>query len=104
MDLVDNYFRRGVLLTWGHVWRYIAAMNIHDQLVTDIDAFLARHGMFPTEFGVLALSNKHTVRRLREGMGISSHRIARLYEFMADYDRSHGRRGQKKANHSSVAA
>lgn len=46
-------------------------MDIHDQLVKDIDAFLLRHGMYKTEFGVLALGNKHTVRRLHAGMGIS---------------------------------
>lgn len=82
----------------------LARMNIHDQLVKDIDAFLLRHGMYKTEFGVLALGNKHTVRRLHAGMGISSHRIAALYRFMADYDRLHGSRRQKKANHPNIAA
>lgn len=79
-------------------------MNIHDQLVADIEAFMQRHEMHKTDFGVLSLGNKHTVRRLRNGMGISSHRIARLYKFMADYDRLHGRRGQKKATHVRAAA
>ena len=80
-------------------------MNIHDKLVKDIDAFLLRHGMFKTDFGVLALGNKHTVRRLHAGMGISSHRIARLYSFMADYDRLHAsNKRQKKANQGSRVA
>lgn len=93
-------------MTRGHVWRYHAHMSIHDKLVSDIDAFLLRHGMFPTTFGVLSLGNKHTVRRLRGGMGISSHRIARLYAFMADYDRLHvsNKRQKKAANQSRAAA
>ena len=78
--------------------------SIHSQLVADINAFLARHNLYPTEFGILALGNKHTVRRLRNGMGISSHRIDRLYKFMADYERIHGVPRQKKATSSRVAA
>lgn len=83
----------------------VATMDIHEKLVRDIDAFLLRHRMHKTEFGERALGNKHTVRRLHNGMGISSHRIARLYSFMADYDRLHAsNRRQKKANLSNVAA
>ena len=80
----------------------VVAMNIHDQLVADIEAFLLKHGMSKTELGIHALSNKHTVRRLHEGMGISSHRIAALYNFMRAYETGNGRR--RKANHSSIQA
>lgn len=66
---------------------YHERMDILKQLTADIDAFLARHGMLPTQFGVLALNDGGLMTKLRGGTDIRASRIDRIYKFMSDYEK-----------------
>ena len=72
--------------------------TIADQLLADIEAFLDRYEMKPTTFGWLSCRDKATVRRLREGLGITSKRIDQIREFMRTYEgngpANRGKRGR----------
>ena len=76
-------------------------MSSTDILLADIEAFIARSGMTPTEFGLKALNNPAFLIHLRSGGDVRLRTADKVRAFMTDHDR--GRR-QKKANHSSVAA
>ena len=99
---VDKKDWRGVLLTRTAADTNVAAMGIHDTLIADIEAFLLRHGMNQTQFGIASLGNPHILRRLRDGHGLSTTRADKLYSWMREYDRGNGRR--RKANHPSLVA
>lgn len=73
--------------------------TIADQLLADIERFLAEHEMKPTTFGWLSCRDKATVRRLREGLGITSKRIDQIREFMANFE-GNGRRARRKRAHA----
>ena len=60
-------------------------------LLREIEQFLVEHNLPATRFGRLACNDLHTVRRLRQGLGVTMRRVERLREFMRKYkDRSSG--------------
>ena len=76
-------------------------MSSTDILLAEIEAFIVRTGMTPTEFGVQALRDPAFMIRLRAGSDVRLRTADKVRAFMA----SHGRGRQKKANHNrSVAA
>jgi len=56
-----------------------------EELLADIDAFLARHEMAPSTFGA-ALNDRHFVRQLRAGRRVWPETEARVRNFMAGKD------------------
>jgi aspartate carbamoyltransferase catalytic subunit len=54
-------------------------------LLAEIEAFCARHGLSETRFGELALHDKPFVSQLRGGRDLRSSTVHRLREFMAGY-------------------
>lgn len=62
------------------------SMTTHE-LIEEIDAFLKRSGMTQSAFGLRALNDSHFVRRLREGKDVRLRTVARLRQFMRDFER-----------------
>lgn len=58
-------------------------MSIRDQLLADIERFLARTGMDHTRFGKEALNDPAFVSRLRAGKDVRTKTIERIRTFMA---------------------
>jgi hypothetical protein len=53
-----------------------------EQLLTEIDAFLATQELKETTFGEAALRDRHFVRQLREGREPRSRTVARVRQYM----------------------
>lgn len=60
--------------------------SFHDELRSDVEAFLAKTGLKPTRLGRLAANDAHAVSRLRAGLGITIRRADQLREFMAKFE------------------
>lgn len=57
-----------------------------DTLLTEIEAFMATHGMSQTAFGQAALGDRHFVRQIREeGRRVWPETAAKVRTFMATY-------------------
>jgi hypothetical protein len=54
-------------------------------LINDIEAFMASHGVSPTAFGQRALGDRHFVRQLRAGRRLWPETEAKVRTFMATY-------------------
>lgn len=61
-------------------------MNTSARLLEDIEAFLQRHRMSATAFGLAAINDGHLVRRLRKGRGVNSRTLDRVKLYMAKTD------------------
>ena len=57
-----------------------------EQLLADVEAFLARHSMAATPFGDSALGDRHFVRQLREGRRVWPETEEKVRGFMAEYE------------------
>lgn len=84
----------------------VTAMSTQESLVAEVNAFLARHGMKPPDFGKLAMNDLGFVYRLRDGLDVRASTIDKLRRFMAEYDREHplARRRPRKAEAARSAA
>lgn len=60
-------------------------MTAREQLLADIEAFIARHAMYPTTFGRLAANDTALVSRLRNGATVRLDTAERLRRFMSEY-------------------
>jgi hypothetical protein len=58
-------------------------MSTIQQIVKEIDAFLADTGMAETYFGALAVKNPNLISRVRAGGDMNSRTIDRVREFIA---------------------
>jgi len=70
------------------IWKYpttTIGMTAREQLISEIEAFLERHQMYPTTFGRLAANDTALVSRLRNGASVRLDTADRLRKFMADY-------------------
>ncbi len=56
-----------------------------EKILSDIEAFLATHGIAPTRFGDEALGDRHLVRQLREGRRLWPETEAKVRKFMSEY-------------------
>ena len=54
-------------------------------LITDIEAFCAKHNLTDGQFGVAALYDKNFVPDLREGRDLRTSTVERVRSFMAQY-------------------
>lgn len=57
-----------------------------EQLLSDIEAFCATHGLAETRFGELAMGDKPFVKQLRDGRDIRVSTVHKLRAFMASYE------------------
>ena len=57
-----------------------------DDLLARVEAFLTRHSMKPTSFGIQACRDPSTVPRLRARKGITLERVEQIERFMEEYE------------------
>lgn len=60
-------------------------MTLHEEIVAEIDAFLARTGMAPSRFGHEAIGDKALVMRLKRGRQLRTDTIEALRLYMHTY-------------------
>lgn len=63
----------------------IPLMSTSKELLKEIEAFMSRHDMKATTFGLSSCADPHVVRWLREGGGVTSTRIDKIKRFIRDY-------------------
>ncbi len=73
-------------------------MSTGENLLKQIDAFIARTGMSETRFGILAVGDGHLVRRLREHKSITIRRLDQVQWFMSAHADGAGSADQKVAS------
>lgn len=78
-------------------------MSTNQILLSEIEAFLERHKMAPTVFGVAAVSDGHLVRKLKSGRGITTNKMDRIRDFIRDY-KPGGQRSRGRCRAVSAAA
>lgn len=62
-------------------------MSDPKKLLAEIEAFIVKHGLNPTQFGVLAKNDSALVFRLREGGDVYTKTATELRRFMETYPR-----------------
>ena len=67
-------------------------MNANQQLLAEIDAYLASSGMAATTFGKRAANNSQVVDRMREGSSVTLKTADRIRQFIRDSQPNRGRR------------
>ncbi len=67
-------------------------MSTRDQVLEEIESFMARHGMSAGDFGIKCMRNPSFVYRLREGHDIRASSIDKVRAFIAARDRPLARR------------
>lgn len=54
-------------------------------IIQEIDEFLAKHTMAESQFGKLAVNDRHLVKQIREGRDLRLSTVERIRAFMAEY-------------------
>lgn len=67
-------------------------MSSADALLQEIEDFLQRSGMTPTQFGQGAMNNSSFVRQLRSGSGVTLRTLDKVRAFMAEERRKRPKR------------
>lgn len=62
-------------------------MDTQEQLLIEIDAFLARTGMKESMFGYKAVNDGKLIGYLRSGRSITLRRFDQIRAFMRDYEK-----------------
>ena len=60
-------------------------MDIRQQLVDEIDTFLARHSMTAADFGIAAMRDIAFFYKLRKGRDVRVSTVDRVRKYMAGY-------------------
>lgn len=60
-------------------------MSEHDKLLAEIERFLSKTGMGPTQFSVEAAGQRALMTRLRKGEGVTLATVDRVRRFMREY-------------------
>lgn len=60
-------------------------MSTNETLIADIEAFLERFAMPPTQFGLRAIGDAKLVSELKEGRDLRTSTVERIRNFMRDY-------------------
>lgn len=76
---------RLIVIDHSHACDYGSAMDTINDLIGDIESYLARTGMTETQFGLAAINDGSLIsRRLRGGMNVKISTIDKVRRFMAD--------------------
>lgn len=78
-------------------------MSDPKKLLAEIEAFIVKHGLNPTQFGVLAKNDSALVFRLREGGDVYTKTATELRRFMETYPRPLQVAGRKSARSAAHA-
>lgn len=79
-------------------------MTAQDKIKMEINAFLKKTGMLPTQFGILAVNDKTLMSRLNAGKGLSLETAERVRDFMRAHKKTGTGSVKKKARSESRAA
>jgi predicted transcriptional regulator len=79
-------------------------MNSRQQLLDEIEAFMAAHAMVPADFGTLAFCDVSFVYKLRKGRDVRSSTADRARKFMREHKpkRPLGKRRATTEPHSAA--
>ena len=75
--------------------------SIREQFLNEIEAYLEKSGMWPSEFGVATMGDPSFVMRLRKGGDPRSSTIDKVRKWMADHPLA--RRRPRKSEARSAA-
>jgi hypothetical protein len=83
----------------------VPSMSTKETLLSEINAFLARHSMRAADFGKFALNDTGFVYRLRQDLDPKASTVDRCRSYMVRYDREHplDRKRKKAAEQRSAA-
>lgn len=73
-------------------------MNTRDQLLADIEDFLAQSGMSPSAFGRLAMKDPSFMSRFRAGADVTLITAEKLRLFMRDFRKSRMKGARRPAH------
>lgn len=73
-----------------------------DELLSEIESFIAANGMSATAFGELSMGDRHLLRRLRSGGSVTLDTADAIHLFMRAYQPIRSRRS--RSGNASVAA
>ena len=57
-----------------------------EELIQELDTFLARHGLADTRFGILSVGDGHLMRRIRDGKTIRRSTVLKIRKFCQRYE------------------
>lgn len=63
-------------------------MSTHEQLLSEIEGFLARHRIAPTTFGLRSVNDAKLVANLRSGADVTTRTLDRVRSYMRRQDAS----------------
>lgn len=72
---------------------------IDDDFQLQVEAFISRHGLSPTTFGLWAMDDSRFVFDLRRGRNCFSKTMRRVQRFMAQYEAKQEAKRQKQILH-----
>ena len=77
-------------------------MSTREQFLAEIEAFLARHDMSPSAFGMLSRGNRMIVFRYRKGASPNTETMDHIRAWMAEFESP--RPTKQRRNHGARAA
>lgn len=78
-------------------------MSTHQQLLAEIEAFLKRHDVRPTTFGLRAVNDAKLVANLRSGADVTTRTLDRVRTYMRSFEGNGGNHPSRRAS-ARVAA
>jgi hypothetical protein len=76
---------------------FICSGMTDDDFQLQVEAFIDRHGMSPTTFGLWAMDDSRFVFDLRKGRNCMLTTVKRVHRFMAEYDQKQMAKMQRRA-------
>ena len=58
----------------------------NDELLRELDAFLDRHGIADSTFGIRAINDSHLLERVRAGRPIRRSTVVKIKKYIARYE------------------
>lgn len=83
--------------------RTICECMIDEDFQLTVEAFIRRHDLSPTTFGLWAMNDSRFVFDLRDGRVCFGKTIRRVYQFMDDYERKQEAKRMRLATQNSRA-
>ena len=61
-------------------------MNNQESLIAELDAFLNRHGIADSTFGIRAVGDSHLIKRIRDNRPIRRSTVLKIRKYIARYE------------------
>jgi predicted transcriptional regulator len=79
-------------------------MTAQEKIRSEINAFLKKTGMLPTQFGILAVKDRTLMSRINAGRGLSFETAERVRAFMRSYKKPASSKKKVRSELRSQAA